>query len=98
MFGGAYGRTPIDRRPERSSCSVPWIGGDGRACVYGFASTDVTDVVIEELDTGRPLTDAEFLPGSADLGLHVFTGCYDDPSTVEATFRDVTEETQVTGP
>lgn len=65
-----------------------WHGGEGRACVYGFATTEVFDVAIEEADTGRELGDAELLPASAGLGLHIFTGCYEDPSLTEVRLRE----------
>lgn len=73
-------------------------GDDARACAFSFAPTDVTDVIIEELDTGRELVEAELLPASAELGLHIFAGCYEDPSLVETVLRDATEDTREAGP
>jgi hypothetical protein len=55
---------------------------------HGFATTEVFEVVIEQVDTGRELTEAELLPASAELGLHIFTGCYEDPAQTEVRLRE----------
>jgi hypothetical protein len=65
-----------------------WQHNEGRACVYGFATTDVSKVIIEEVDAGRELAEAELLAASAELGLHIFTGCYEDPSVTETRLRE----------